>query len=513
MRVTLIHPPQFVAYGNQVSTIAMPPLGLAYLASSLREAGHPVSLVDGFGDGLDRQTPFGHGSVYLWGLPDEEIVSRIPRDTEVIGVGQMFSSGWLSVRILLKKIKEAFPSVPLLLGGEHASGLPAMCFSQSPIDLLVQGEGEETLVELVGKLASGDPVEAVPGVGYRKDGRMMLNPRRNRIRNVNDIPWPAWDLVDLEGYIRVNCPHGIARGRFIPMLATRGCPFQCTFCTSPQMWTQLWIARDVKGVVDEIEHYVREYRIQDIQFEDLTAIVRRDWIVEFCREILRRGLEITFQLPSGTRSEAVDKEVAALMKQAGCPEFSFAPESGDEETLKIIKKQVNLKKMFASARDAIRAGIGVSCFFIIGFPHERWKHILNTYGALVRCAVMGIKTVSVNVFSPEPSTRLFNELLEQKKIQLDDPFLWSLFDFPAFGRKKTSFNDRFSDVQITAISVGGMFLFYAIRYLLRPHLLIGVLRETFGETPHNDNRLGKYLRAMRKELIRSLKFKFRRAVA
>ncbi len=167
--------------------------------------------------------------------------------------------------------------------------------------------------------------------------------------------------------------------------------------------------------------------------------------------------------------------------------------------------------MFASARGALRAGISVSCFFIVGFPHDRWKHILHTYWALAKCAVIGIKTVSVNVFSPQPSTALFEELRKQGKVTLDDAYLWSLFEFPAFGRKKRSFNPRFSDAGITAISVGGMLIFFGIRFMLRPHLLIRTAGEVFGKT--SDNRLGKYLRAVRVELIRSMKFRLKEAAS
>lgn len=529
MRVTLVHPQQFVAYGNHVSTIVMPPLGLAYLAASLREAGHAVTIVDGIGEDPDRLTLV-RGSVFLRGLPNEEIVAKIPKDTELIGVGNMFSSAWLSVRDLVRGIRTDFPDVPIVLGGEHPTGLPEMCFAQSPVDVLVQGEGEETLVELADRLQRAASIADLHGIAYRTgsprlntfgevpltrraifDGQAIVNPRRNRLRGVDDIPLPAWDLVKVDRYQAINQPHGVSRGRFMPILGTRGCPFQCTFCTNPQMWTQLWIPRDYRKVVDEMELYIRQYQATDFQFEDLTAIVRKDWILNFCHEVLRRDLRITFQLPSGTRSESVDHEVATLMKQAGCHEFAFAPESGDPETLKIIKKQVNLKKLFPSARGALKAGISVSCFFIVGFPHETWKHILNTYWALAKCAVIGIKTVSVNVFSPQPATALFEELNARGRITLDDAYLWSLFEFPAFGRKKRSFNPRFSDAGITAVSVGGMLIFYGLRFLLRPHLLVKTVWEVFGKT--SDNRLGKYLRSIRVELVRSLKFKFKKVAS
>ena len=527
MKLTLIHPPQFVAFGNQVSTIAMPPIGLAYLAGSLLNAGHDVRLIDGVGEGLEHFEP--HGSVYLRGLPHDEIVSRIPKDTELIGVGCMFSSQWLTVRQLLKQIKAAFPGVPLILGGEHATGLPEMSFAQSPIDLLAQGEGEETLLELVRKLEHGQPIAGMTGIAYRTnsacvntaplpaavaagrtilDGQAVVNPRRDRLRNIDDIPLPAWHLVNLEGYQTMNQPHGACQGRFMPMLATRGCPFKCTFCTSAQMWTQLWRPRDPKKVVDEMELYIKRYNAVDFQFEDLTAIVRKKWIIDFCREILDRKLQITFQLPSGTRSEAVDKEAAAWMKKAGCHEFAFAPESGDPETLEIIKKQVDLSQMFVSARESLDSGISVVCFFIVGFPHETWRHIFNTYKAIAKCAVIGIKAVSVNVFSPQPATQLFEELRLKNRVALDDEYLQSLFEFTGFGRKKKSFNHRFSDAGITAVSIGGLAIFFGLRFLMRPHLLVQTVWEIF--TLKSSNRFGKAAKATAIEFVRATKARIQR---
>ena len=147
---------------------------------------------------------------------------------------------------------------------------------------------------------------------------------RARIGSVDDIPCPGWRHFNLDGYMAFNQPHGASRGRFIPMLATRGCPYQCTFCASATMWTQRWLPRSPALVVDEMESYIRKYRVQDFQFEDLTAIVRSDWVVAFCQEIKRRGLHVTWQLPSGTRSEAMNAEIAALIHESGCHEFAYA---------------------------------------------------------------------------------------------------------------------------------------------------------------------------------------------
>ncbi len=498
MHVTLIEPQKYVSGTNHASTVAMPPLGLAYIAASLEQAGHRVSLVDSCGMGLDRLTPF--GPVYLRGVSNDETVSAIPANTDVIGLGCMFSCQWPATRLLIAGIKLRFPSVPLVMGGEHATALPEFSLSQAPLDIVVLGEGEETAVHLLDYVSGKTAPEDIPGIAFIKGGKLVSTGPRKRIRGIDAIPPPAWHLVDLERYMQFNQPHGAAQGRFMPMLATRGCPFECTFCSSPGMWTQRWIARDHKKVVDEIESYMQRYAATDFQFEDLTVIVRKSWIVDFCQEIMKRQLRITWQLPSGTRSEAIDAEVTRLMKAAGCHEFSYAPESGCPDTLRIIKKKVSLDKLYQSARDAMAAGINVGCFFIIGFPSERLANVLRTYKAIVTCAFFGFSTVNVNTFSPQPHTELYGELVQRGKIVLNDEYFYSLFTFQDQGRWQTSYNDHFRDWQLSLLVKFGMVLFFGMSFLFRPWRLAQVLIDPF--RAQSKSKLGKYLRGMRTDLVR-----------
>lgn len=498
MHVTLIEPQKYVSATNHASTVAMPPLGLAYVAASLEQAGHHVTIVDAFGMGLEKFTPF--GPVFLRGAANDEAVSAIWADTDVIGLGCMFSCQWPATRLLIADIKRRFPNRPLVMGGEHANGLPEFSMSQALLDVVVLGEGEETVVHLLDYVSGKTAPENIPGIVFLKDGKPVSTGPRKRIRDIDAIPTPAWHLVDVERYMRFNQPHGASQGRFMPMLATRGCPFECTFCSSPGMWTQRWIARDAKKVVDEIESYMEHYGATDFQFEDLTAIIRKSWIVEYCEEILKRQLRITWQMPSGTRSEAIDAEVTHLMKAAGCHEFSYAPESGCPETLKIIKKKVSLDKLYGSAKDAMAAGINVGCFFIVGFPSEHWPNVLRTYKAIIKCAVLGFSTVNVNAFSPQPRTALYDELVKRGKIKLDDDYFYSLFTFQDHGRWQTSYSDHFTGWQISLIAKMGMVLFFGMSFLCRPWRLAQVLIDPF--RAKSKSKLGKYLRGMRTDLIR-----------
>lgn len=498
MHITLIEPQKYVSGTNHASTVVMPPLGLTYVAASLEQAGHRVMIVDAFAMGLDRLTPF--GPVYLRGASNEEAVAEISANTDVIGLGCMFSCQWPATRLLVTDIKKRFPSTPVVMGGEHANALPEFSMAQAPVDFVVLGEGEETAVHLMDHFSGQAALENIPGIVFRKDGKFISTGPRKRIKAIDAIPPPAWHLVDMERYMSFNQPHGASQGRFVPMLATRGCPFECTFCSSPGMWTQRWIARDPKKVVDEIEIYMQRYGATDFQFEDLTAIVRKSWLVDFCNEILKRQLRITWQLPSGTRSEGISGEVTHLMKAAGCHEFSYAPESGCPETLKIIKKKVALDKLYESAKEAMAAGISVGCFFIVGFPSERWPNILRTYKAIIKCALLGFSTVNVNAFSPQPHTELYDELIKRGKIELNDDYFTSLFTYADHGRWMTSYNDHFTNWQLSLIVNVGMLMFFVLSFLCRPWRLAQMLVDPF--RAKSKTKIGKYLRGMWTDLVR-----------
>lgn len=484
MQITLIEPPRYYSPTSPISTVVIPPLGLAYIAAALEQAGHQIHVVDALAQGMATYTPF--RSIHLRGLSIAQICEQIPKDTGMIGVSCMFSAQWLVVRDLLRELKQQFPHVPLVLGGEHGTGMPDLSMAQSPVDVIVTGEGEETVVELAARIQDGRPFDDVAGTVVRTKDGPVVNPRRNRIRAINDIAPPAWHLFDVDSYIAFNQPHGASRGRFMPMLATRGCPFSCTFCTSPQMWTTTWLPRDPQLVVDEIERYMERYQATDFHFEDLTAIVRKDWIIAFCNAITERGLKITFQLPSGTRSEAVDDEAALAMKRAGCHEFSFAPESGDPRVLKSIKKMVNLDHLFASARSAMNAGINVGGFFIVGFPEDTYGSIFNTFKTIARCAVNGFASVNVNPYSPQPNTASFNLLRKSGMIgELDDEYFINLFQFQDIGRAKQTYNERFSSRQITWFVLTGFGIFYVVYFLSRPWRIVTLIRDVFSNTSSN----------------------------
>lgn len=416
-KVCLIRPPAVESLRLSTSSVT-PPLGLAYVAGALEAAGHEVHVIDAVGAEPGIFTRYIKG--FLIGLELDEIVARIPRDADLVGITVGFTHEWPAVVRLIERIKLARPELPVVVGGEHVTALPEFCLFTSKADFAVCGEGEETIQELADALRENRSCERIQGLGFRDQGEVVLNPRRPRNPEVDDIPWPAWHLFDLAAYHKHHYAEGVWSDEMtIPVLATRGCPYQCTYCSSPNTWTTRWVPRDPKKVADEIEHHVRVLKARNFPLHDLTAVIRRDWILAFCRELVDRGLDISWQLPSGTRLEAIDAEVAGLMARSGLTSMAFAPESASKDVRHWIKKRMRDDHLDAAVEAATDAGLLVSVFFIIGFPLDSPESLAHNLPYLDRLAEQGVSDVSVTFFLALPGTELFLQLFEAGRIRMD----------------------------------------------------------------------------------------------
>jgi anaerobic magnesium-protoporphyrin IX monomethyl ester cyclase len=473
MNITLVQPPALMAVDNY-STITQPPLGIAYLAAYARELGHRVTIVDAVEQAVTLIRPWpGRKRRLLQGLDFDEIIERIPSDTQVIGVSCMFTHAWPMVRELMHALKEVFPEAKLLAGGEHITAMSETVLRQTDVDFCVLGEGEMTLGDLLEAFAKDDDnYAAINGIAYldRDSNEVVETGRRDRMRDPDVLPWPAWDLMDPMAYMANEVFMGPTLGRTMPMLATRGCPFACTFCSSPQMWTQLWRPRDPIKVADELEHYVNTYEADDFQFQDLTAIVRKDWIITFCKELIARDLNITWQLPVGTRSEAIDREVAEHLMASGCHHITYAPESGSERILKAIKKRVDLDALEVSAKGCLDAGMRVCLFNIIGFPQEEMSDIRKTWKMHRRMAKLGVHEITASTFVPLPGTELFHQTNEIEPLVIDDEYChWMTASTSMWSVK--SWNPIINARKLLALKFWTLVQFYGLSFCYHPSRL------------------------------------------
>jgi len=475
MKVTLIHPPVYINKNGLTALRPSLPLGLAYIAAVLRDDKHAITVVDALGEAPEQMVP--DGDIWRLGLTPDEIVARIPRDTQAIGITSMWSYSWPIVRELVHAVKKAFPSVPIVCGGEHFTAVPDLSMAQAPIDYLVLGEGEETAIALFRAIEMKMDISVIPGVVFRKpDGSVQKNARRDRIKNVDELPWPAWEFFDIEAYSSNRLVSGIYYGKTVPILATRGCPYQCTYCSSPNMWTTRWYARSPKDVIDEIESYHQKYGATNFPFQDLTAILKREWVVEFCREIESRRLRITWQLPAGTRSEIIDEEVARLLVRSGCRSLNFAPESGSERTRAHMKKMLTDEKLFRAVHASVKAGLNVGAFFVLAYPTDEVEDMKATVRLAARLGRAGIDDVSAGFFFPLPSTEITRQLEKEGRIRYDDAFL----KLPIYVHNKFLSEDRkfcaaFSARQLTRWKYKVVAAFYFNSFLFRPGRVFRIL--------------------------------------
>ena len=452
------------------------------MAGTLRDAGFDVSFIDAVGESLDTRHPV-ENDCYLYGLNSEQTIERIPEDVDVIGIHAGFSFEWPYCRSLIADIRRRFPETPLIGGGEHVTAMPEASMAESALDIGVLGEGEETMLEVSQALAAGNLEPAlIAGIVFRDGaGTIAVTGRRGRRRDmaagnlepaliagiVDAISRPAWDLLPIEAYLERGFGFGVNRGRSMPVLGSRGCPYQCTFCSSPQMWTTRWIARDPDLLLDELADYQRDYNAENFDFYDLTAIVKKSWIVDFCRKIEERGMKFTWQLPSGTRSEAIDGEVAELLYRSGCRNLSYSPESGSEAVLARIKKRIKTERMIESMESCRAEGINIKCNIMLGFPGETLKEVFESYRFIARMALAGTYDLSIWAFSPYPGSELFEQLFEAGRIKVDDAYYDSLRSYADASRTK-SYSENISDATLKALRFGELCLFYGVQWLRRP---------------------------------------------
>ena len=477
-RVVQIVRPFSVSSKASYSAPVTLPIGPAYLAAVLEKSQYNIEIIDGVGEDIFQIKRSDCGLYNVQGLTTEQIIGRLNPRSSVIGLSLMFSQEWLLHRDLIVAIRKNFPDATIVVGGEHVTSLPEYVLRDCPaIDFAITGEGDLTFLHLVHNIHHDEATDAIPGCSYiDAAGNFNSNQLSARIGNIDELPRPAWHLWPVKNYFNDHWTMGVSKGRNMPILATRGCPYQCTFCSNPGMWTTRYKMRNVVEVVDEIEFLIAEYGANSIDFFDLTAIVKKKWTLDFCAEIKKRDLKFIWQLPSGTRSEALDSETLKAIYEAGCEYLVYAPESGSEETLVAIKKKVNLDSITDSIAMAVKAGHIVKVNLIIGFPHEHLKHVMQTLIYAVKMGLGGSHDCNIAKFSPYPGSQLFNELRAEGVIpEINDDYfrgLVSQFDLTA-GAK---FCPHVPSIILMLSTIVGHGLFYSLAYLIHPSRLWRIVK-------------------------------------
>lgn len=495
---------------NSTPIDSLAPLGIALLAALLIEEGHDVKAIDGIVENASQILPVELNlkvtkkipkySLSLMGLTFDEIASMIDPEVEIIGISSMFSINWVADRALIAFLAERFPKAKIIAGGESISSMPEFCMTQAPaLEVCVLGEGEETLIALLNAFIEKSDLSQIEGIMYRDGEHFVKTKRRSRIRNVDSVPIPAWHLFPIDKYSRYTTISGEEPRKTLPLLATRGCPYECTFCTSPDMWGTRYFMRTPALVADEIAYLKETYNITNFEFYDLTAIIQKRWVIEFAKILLDRKLDITWKIPAGTRSEAIDAEVASYLKKSGCFFITYAPESGSERMLKLIKKKVDLDNILKSMGYSSQEGMIIFINMILALPDEKHKDVWATLRFLVKCGKANINDLALAIFRPYPGSVLFTRMIEEGKVQLDDDdyFVESILIIDK-SRTSAIFNDNVSAFSYSIYYVLAYVAFYGAKYVYKPKSFFAAVKNIYNNQTNSvfEQKVANRLRQM-----------------
>lgn len=397
------------------------PLGFLYMGAILRDAGYDVKILDSTCEGY-YNTKVGGGYI-TYGLSDDEVVERIRRyGPDVVGISSMFSAHQKNALHQCDLVKLVNKEIPVVLGGIHPSMLPEESIRKNSVDYVMIGEGEYRLLNLLNSLNEGRKPD-FDGIAYKKNGEIIINPMKTRIENLNSLPLPARDLIDMKKYIEVGVPFApfSRKERVEQIMTSRGCPFNCVFCCSIKYWGRKVRMRSVENIIKEIDELVNKYNIQEIQFSDDNLTVNKDKAKELFKRL--KPYNLSWCTPNGLMVKTLDEEMIKLMAESGAYQFSFGIESGSRRVLKeIIHKQVppkeEVKKLVNICHEY---DIQVHGMFIVGFPGETKKEMFET---LDYPFDTNLDSASFFIASPLPGSELYRQCkekgyLDEKKLKID----------------------------------------------------------------------------------------------
>lgn len=420
MKVLLINPPNTYNYGDDFAVTF--PLGLAYLAAVLEQNGHEAVVIDSLA-GFDPPTE-PTDSLFRCGMTEAELVAAtLSVKPDLVGVTCAYTVQYPTTRSLAQAIKRA-TDVPIVIGGAHCSALPSETLAEGCFDYVVIGEGELPLLALCAHLERGSSLAGVHGIAYRDPAGNSHENDKVPMKEVNEVPMPARHLFDMSKYIYSPYSHNgsTLRMPYATMISSRGCPLRCSFCSVHTIWGRNNRTRDAQQTVDEIEHLHREYGIREIHFEDDMLTLDRQRMIDICREIVSRRLDITWTTPNGVFVNTLNEQLLTAMKESGCYQLALAIESGSESVLRnLMKKHVSLKYAREVVKMMRQLKMGVYFFFIIGMPGETEADVMKT---VEYAKELMPDEAYFSIATPYPGTPLYDQCRQRGYIPADyDPTL------------------------------------------------------------------------------------------
>jgi anaerobic magnesium-protoporphyrin IX monomethyl ester cyclase len=385
LRIFLVN----VGYRQPIFPLLTPPMGIMYLASYLRSIFKAdVRLIN---QKLDN-------------IANDTLVKRIVEfNPDVVGLGAITPTAQ-HLPYITKKIRSALPKTLILIGGPHVSAFGARTLETSEANAAVPGEGEVAVEQIIRSYFDGGSLEDVPGIHWKDEhGNIIKNPGNIPfIEDLDALPFPAYDLIDLPAYWNQQGMPPIPRRKYFSLFSSRGCPFNCIYCHN--IFGKRFRRQSAERIVDEIEYLQKKYNANNVEFLDDIFNLDHKRLSRFCDLVHQRNLNIKIAFPNGVRTDIFQKDEIKALVEAGLNYSSYALESGSPRIQKFIQKNLDIEKYLANVETA--ASLGVFCygFIMLGFPTETEADLQQTVDVVCRSK---LHTASCFMVTPFPNTKLY----------------------------------------------------------------------------------------------------------
>lgn len=474
MKVLFVNPPQTASKYKFMGVIA-PPLGIAYMAGVLQENHIDVEILDASAEDMDFKDV------------EKELLKRKPDLVALTALTPTIGRALETAQI----VKETLPDSIVVMGGYHPTFNFIETLEDENVDIVIRGEGEYIMLNLVQALENQSSLHDVKGIVFedKNSKEIVVNPEAPLIQDLDELPFPALNLLPMKKYRLLDMDTHMTT-----MITTRGCPMQCSFCSSAAMHGKKIRERSVENIVDEIEYLKTNYDIDTIAFMDDTFTLKKRKVMAICDEILKRNIEIMWGCTS--RVDTLDEKLLKKMKEAGCITIFIGVESADQQQLDNMCKNTTIAKIENAFKIAHKLKIRTIASVALGMPGDT-KEIMNKTVKFVHKLKPNYAIYSLA--TPYPGTRFYKEAFEKNLIKIKD---WSKYTLitPILETIDCSLNDM-RKIQAKAFMKFYLRPHYIIRQFLQdgPYLLktiFGVIKTALSKTPKNTDYNKRELKNM-----------------
>ncbi|MDD5006608.1 MAG: radical SAM protein [Candidatus Omnitrophica bacterium] len=416
-KILLVMPPGTVFVqpdGTTQTKECIPSLGLAYMAAQIKNTGkYDIKIYDMVVEDFNNTNRISRDTIIYGDSFDnyKKVLSEYKPD--LVGIQCMLSSRSRSSIHLCEITKEFNSEIITVMGGHHASALPYHVLGCDSVDFVLFGEADYSFLDLVDTLSSGKNVSAIDGLAYKDNGKIIIHPQTKYIKKIDALPYPAWDIANIQKYWRGYLPMGIPlrSSRYAIMNTSRGCPHICNYCAVPNHTGERnYRAKALDDVAKELDWLVSKYGIEEVQFQDDNFFVNKKRTKELCKIFISDFPKLHFAVPTGTDLPNLDFELIDLLKKANFHDLMLGVETGDINTQnKFVDKKIDLNNIKEKVEYIKKIGLNPAGLFLMGFPDETHEQLKNTLDLII---ALDLDKIHLIMLTPIPGSNLYDNCIK-----------------------------------------------------------------------------------------------------